>query len=85
MQEPADLIERTFHDVHLLACLKREELAESDRGALFHTGLPKTPVPPDKCARDGRCVLVGLSIRWHRAAIFLLTDSGTHRTLGDRP
>ena len=70
MPELAELIERTFHGVRLPACLKREELAESDRGALFHTGLPKTPMPPEKCARDGRCVLVGLSIRRHRAAFF---------------
>ena len=33
--ELADLIERTFRGVHLLAYLKQKELARSDRGALF--------------------------------------------------
>ena len=31
----AELIERTFRSVHLLACLKQEELAGSDMAALF--------------------------------------------------
>ena len=41
--ELADLIERTFRGVHLLAYLKQEELAGSDRTALF-----------DRAAEDAR-------------------------------
>ena len=41
--ELADLIERTFRGVHLLAYLKQQELAGSERGALF-----------DRAAEDAR-------------------------------
>lgn len=41
--ELAELIERIFRGVHLLAYLKQEELAGSDRGALF-----------DRAAEDAR-------------------------------
>ena len=44
--ELAALIERTFRGVHLLAYLKQEELAGSDRGALF-----------DRAAQDARIAL----------------------------
>ena len=44
--ELAVLIERTFRGVHLLAYLKQEELAGSDRGVLF-----------DRAAQDARIAL----------------------------
>ena len=45
--ELAKLIERTFRGVHLLAYLKQEELAGSDRGALF-----------DRAAEDARAAQI---------------------------
>ena len=45
--ELAELIERTFRGVHLLAYLKHEELAGSDRGVLF-----------DRAAEDARAAQI---------------------------
>ena len=45
--ELAELIERTFRGVHLLAYLKREEFSGSDRGALF-----------DRAAEDARAAQI---------------------------
>ena len=45
--ELAGLIEKTFRGVHLLAYLKQEELAGSDRGALF-----------DRAAEDARAAQI---------------------------
>jgi len=45
--ELAELIQRTHRGVHLLTYLKREELAGSERGALF-----------DRAAEDARAVQI---------------------------
>ena len=45
--ELAELIQRTFRGVHLLAYLKQEELAGSDRGAHF-----------DRAAEDARAAQI---------------------------
>ena len=45
--ELAELIERTFRGVHLLAYLKQEELIGSDKGALF-----------DRAAEDARAAQI---------------------------
>ena len=52
--ELAELIERTFRGVHLLAYLKREELAGSDMAALFHWAAEGACAAQEKTLSTGR-------------------------------